>query len=116
MMRNTCSIDYFLMIIYIVYENNYKDLNGDCYDCFLKIHGNIKINDWNSARLEWLKFANLQNYVVSGNTHDWFASEFQSYYSSYSIFQKYSWTFKCSKGPSCKNFNRCESSTSFILK
>lgn len=116
LMKNTCSIDYFLIIIYIICENHLKELNRALYDCFIKIHSFVKINDWNSARLQWLKFSNLQNHIVFNNTHDWFLSEYESFYSSYGLFQKYSWKFECSNGQICKNNNRYESSTSFILR
>lgn len=114
--RNTCSIDYFLIIIFIVYNNHRKYFNEELVSCFNKIHRFITLNYWNFARFEWLNFSELTKHIVIDNTHDWFLSEYQSFYSTYGKYQSYSWKFLCSNGNSCRNHNRCETSNSFIFK
>ena len=115
-MTNTCTIDYFLIMIFIIYENHSKMINENFNNCFEKIHDFVGKNNWNFARLQWLNFAKLKYMIIDDCTHNWFGSEFDAYYHTYSEFQRYSWTFECNKGSDCKNNERHETSSSFILK
>ena len=77
--KNTCSVDYFLMIVYIIYNNHQKHLDGRFCVQFSKIHEFIRLNNWYFARLEWMKFSNLDNYIVTNDSHEFLLIRIDSY-------------------------------------
>ncbi len=119
---NTCSIDYFLMIVLIIYSNHSRNLNNKLIDCFSRIHEYLMTNNWDSARIEWLNFCPLLNIIYPPTkdsqtyTYNWFLSENESFAARYcKEFQMIKWKFKCSK-ETCINNNRQMSSFCFVLR
>jgi len=81
---NTCSIDYWLLSIFLVLSvssiANKRALDQtsnsiELYKVFVKIKDFIQKNNWNSARLEWANFIGLKKKIINGSIHfDCFAS------------------------------------------
>jgi hypothetical protein len=120
---NTCSIDYFLVVCYIISRRllTHLKLNKKTFfDNFLiDSYNYITVdNNFNLVRNAWL---NYNKGIVSQRKEDnvyvfnCLSDEFASYYSSYSKFQKFQWNSTCPNEACIANKNtKCESNA-FIL-
>ena len=93
---NTCSIDYFLIIVFIIYNNikNLKYLDQALGECYKKISGYVASNNWNMARYTLFLFAEIKN-IKKGNVLNWYLSEYESFKFTYSSYQLYKFDKKC---------------------
>ena len=102
---NTCSIDYFLIIIYLLIEssNNLGIFEKNSGNCFFKIYAFIAENDWHMARYEWFKFCPSLKIIQKGLKFNWFMSEFDSYLRAFQKYQTYYWEENCDneQKPNC---------------
>ena len=68
---NTCSIDYFLIIIFIIRMNHMEQFNQlkniEIGNVFEKIYGHLSCNDWQMARLAWLEFCPGLKQTIKNN-------------------------------------------------
>jgi hypothetical protein len=102
---NTCSIDYFLLIIFFCTENcgqiEYRSLlqnfQAEYYKVFLKIHSHIKKNEWNQARFVWAIF-NKNKSTLNGNltSYDFYLTFADSFLNKLHLLQKFSFFCGCS--------------------
>ena len=118
---NTCSIDYFLIIASIIQINHASSLmklDLKLAQCFERIKKALSLNNWSNARNAWLNYSNIKLHNSTDNIIDWFTSGYEAFYFNYSSFQRFRWTINCDRRskPLCKNKNRNENSSSFILK
>ena len=121
---NTCSIDYFLIIIYII-RSNHKDQfnqlkNTEIGNVFESIYIHLSYNDWQKARIAWLNYCpGLEKAIKKNNVFDWFLSEYESFFVFYRSNQFYSWISKYNNksGQLCINsFETTKHSYTYILK
>ena len=76
--KNTCSIDYFLIIIFLLIKNcKYAKLENNLDSCFFKIFTYLTLNNWEKARYQWFKFC--PNLGKIYQNFDWFMSEGDSF-------------------------------------
>ncbi|CAF0977548.1 unnamed protein product [Brachionus calyciflorus] len=102
---NTCSIDYFLLIIsYLWFNNSYystlktKERGNSLYDDFEITSNYITDGEWMEARLEWVKRINLKPKSANNEIfYDCMLSVFDSFYLEYSEIQQFSWNEKMLK-------------------
>ena len=121
---NTCSIDYFLIIIFIIRMNHMEQFNQlkniEIGNVFEKIYGHLSCNDWQMARLAWLEFCpGLKQTIKNNNVYDWFLSEYEAYFVYYRCNQFYSWTSKCDniRVPLCVNAHeKNKNSYTYLLR
>ena len=120
---NTCSIDYFLIIIYIIRMNHIdkvKLLKDDISRLFESIFTFLSFNEWQNARLAWLEYCpSLERTIKRKNVYNWFLSEYEAYFSDYRNNQLYSWKTKCdnTSNPLCVNsLEAKKSSYAYIIK
>ena len=92
---NTCSIDYFLVIVYLVtskrieYRAGLQNSTSDLYKTFLEISDRLKINDWNEARLCWYRFNNNSSFSSNGTiTVDFFLTIEEAFFNKMKNFLK----------------------------
>ena len=121
---NTCSIDYFLIIIYIIRLNHIENFNQikniEIGKVFERIYNYLSLNDWQKARIVWLEYCiGLEKIIKKNNVYDWFLSEYESFFVYFRSNQFYSWISKCDNisGPLCVNsLETTKHSYTYILK
>ena len=120
---NTCSIDYFLIIIYIICSNHMdlvSLLKNEISTVFEKIYVNLSSNEWQKARLAWVEYCpELRVVIQKNNVFDWFLSEYEAFFVYYRSNQFYTWISKCDNliPPLCENsLEMTKNSYTFILK
>ena len=117
--ENTCSIDYFLLIVSCLYQNNvfFNQSENSLSHVFRQINMHIKKKKWNLARLEWLKV--ISSVVISKRKdriiYNFFGSEYDAFYATYSKLQEYKWKSECSN-PKCIYHKMIQTSCYFLLK
>jgi hypothetical protein len=102
--QNTCSIDYFLLVCFIVsrrFEEKIKkkDKKTELDNLLLGVLEALTVNDWNKARYVWRcrnKFIEVHE-VIFGNLIfiDCYSDENNAFNSAYTIFQEYTWKMSC---------------------
>ena len=118
---NTCSIDYFLIIVYLLVESTcelgkFEEKSGNL---FLKIFAFLSDNDWNMARNEWFNFCPDLKHIQKKSNFNWFLSEFDSFFRYFRIYQTYNWESYCNntREPPCyRNVKRTNESFCFIFE
>ncbi|CAF1094057.1 unnamed protein product [Brachionus calyciflorus] len=121
---NTCSIDGFLLICYFlsrqseIFKCKYSDELNNLFNSLKSISDLVCENNWNEARLEWIKFTKMKAIQKDETVvYDFFLNEFDSYYDSCaSILQQYEYDNICDN-LKCKLTSIKESrSAAFMLK
>ena len=94
---NTCSIDYFLLAVYLIcssskkiYERSHSNQpTSRLYKTFLAIKEHLMTNKWNLARLEWAKFSRMKCIINQDNsiTFDYFLTTGEAFADKISEFQ-----------------------------
>lgn len=107
---NTCTIDYFLVLIATIANNNKyfqeKINNLEKKNEFTEVSKKISCemfkNDWNSARYTWLQFNEFPIAKIFGNHYhyDFFSTEFLVFVGKLQKYQEYFWTSNC-ENPNC---------------
>jgi hypothetical protein len=122
---NTCSIDYFLAIAYVIAEHdNSQYIDDTLFEIFKKINLSLKKNDWNQARINWRNFETNTSKDErfpkvekenSNEKYDWFGSQYDAFLATYRHFQTCFWQIDCTNIQECKN-HRVDTASAFILK
>ncbi len=117
---NTCSIDYFIIILAAVgkFNKSFNSIiNNDLKKLIMELTRYVFMqNNWDLARFSFLNFKkhlkprNNQNNEIEWNC---FLSEYEAYMCVYNEFQLYDWTKTC-REKDCRPKTGC--SPSFILK
>jgi hypothetical protein len=119
---NTCSIDYFLIVMHITttfFRENLTLISPELRICFNNISNFLLSNNWTMARQEWIKLnPNLEKFILNDNCYNWFLSEYNSFVSYYNYYQRYTYTINCTSRikPYCKNYHRIVIDSSFSLR
>ena len=115
---NTCSIDYFLMIIFIIQTNHTektKLLKDDIRNLFETIYALLSCNEWQKARITWLEYCpSLERSIKKKNVYNWFLSEYEAYFFNYRNNQFYSWITKCNNNSDPLCVNSVEKKKNFV--
>ncbi len=123
---NTCSIDYFILVCYIIsrkfeYCLHEKEKKTPFDHLLIEFGKSIgSKNNWDEARLSWLNFNN--NNIKKSQTNEnkflynCLTDEFTAYYSSYSFYQQFRWFNSCPNSNCLNNKNPLCYSNAFILK
>jgi hypothetical protein len=115
--KNTCSIDYFLIIIYLLYPK-YKWFKSEWLNVFKNIFEFVLEENWDLARIEWSQYAFAfqqdQFPPKIENLWDWKGSEYESFSQVLNSYQEFSWSSTC-ENQRCKN-NKTHTSSSFNLR
>jgi hypothetical protein len=106
---NTCSIDYFLLAVYLVISvskiakerlnSNQSPYSIALNRAFQNIANHLKKNDWNSSRLEWAKTTNmrrLENHDKS-ITYDFYLSVEEAFGNIMRYYQTFCFEYHCKK-------------------
>jgi hypothetical protein len=121
---NTCSIDGFLMALFVVSKNcpRFQDYESSCLEkIFVTLRAIASLignNDWALARLEWLTFhQKIPSYREKGAlVYNCFLDEYESFYSRCaSLMQEYEFVDICSN-PQCKLQVIEGNASAFILR
>lgn len=115
---NTCSIDYFLLIIFLLYDKN--DQNKSIFDdtFIMDIIQYISLNDWNIARLKWIEYNQIPKKIIcqkNNIVYNCFLSEYESFYKTISTFQSFTWFCKCPSKHCKLNVMTKQNSSAFKL-
>jgi hypothetical protein len=124
---NTCTIDYFILFIAIVfnYNNNISNIRIDLNwsNLFNDLKNYIFIKEsWDLARYSFLTF---KNHIKSQDLKDkssnicsinCFGSEYDSYLNIYNELQTYKWTVFCKSCNRVESGVSCSFSLRFVLK
>lgn len=116
---NTCSIDYFLIVISYIffYNQNIESLKTNDKNDLIKIldeiSDKIRNNRMDEARFIWVKKIGLKQ--SNENQFNCMLSIFDAFYSDYSQIQTFSWYEKCQNKDCKKNRNKYHSSHLFKL-
>jgi hypothetical protein len=106
---NTCSIDYFLLAVYLIIcvskiaierLNSNNSPNSIALNrAFTNIANYLKINDWNSARLEWAKTTNMRRLENQDKsiTYDIYLSVEEAFGNIMKSYQTFSFEYHCKK-------------------
>ena len=106
---NTCSIDYFLLTIYLICStsdtsnerlNRNENQNSTALNlAFKNITNHLKKNDWTSARFEWAKTTNMRFFTNSDNsiTYDFFLNLEESFGNIMHVYQTFIFDYHCCK-------------------
>ena len=98
---NTCSIDYFLIIIYYLTRKEINFTNIAWKDISQKICFNINSKRWYEARISWITFNMFPKEINS--TFNCFSSLYDAYASIFLKTQSFKRTRSCTNN-SCINF------------
>jgi hypothetical protein len=117
---NTCSIDYFIFVIFVCTEFGEKirkrssEVNStqDFYKLFLKIHDHLKNNNWNLARLELANFNQMQFTVENKSPkYDFYLNIQDSFLRNATFLQTYSFFCACTNDMCTKHGNSIKVTT-----
>ncbi|CAF0992528.1 unnamed protein product [Brachionus calyciflorus] len=118
---NTCSIDYFLLIIgYLSYNNKYflreNNKQNNILELFINISAKITNGNWMEARLEWIHKINLKPKNVNNiSIYNCMLSVFDSFYLDYSFVQQFYWFERCLNKFCKKNNHKKQISSIFKM-
>ena len=124
--KNTCSIDYYLLVIFFVVKNNCETVKkrattNDCgqfYSTGLQIKQHLANNNWNMARLIWAKFFGNKMFVNDDGciVYDFFLHVEESFFNKKTkIFQEFEFYYKCNDKCFVNNSKEKEVSSKFLL-
>jgi hypothetical protein len=124
---NTCSIDYFLLVIHYIAKNNsylvkqrglQKNLAGPFYQSCAKIGEFLSVNNLCMARLEWAKFfKNAFTKTKKGTTlYDFYLHLEEAFYDKDTKkIQEFEFSYSCSQTCPVNFSNEKETSSKFLL-
>ena len=115
--KNTCGIDYFLIIIFLLIKNcKYAKLENNLVSCFFKIFTYLTLNNWEEARYQWFKFC--PNLGKIYQNYDWFMSENRLFVKVFYKYQTYFWETSCNNiNVNCYfNMKQSKEASSFIFQ
>jgi hypothetical protein len=120
---NTCSIDYYLLIWFIVYKlkkYTFKNCNDTFHCVITKIVTHIEKNQWSEARYQWSIFNKMKNSNNNDDSeihYDYFSSEAESYIHAHNDYQTFRWSYICdNKCCDLGKDNITETSSGFIIE
>lgn len=124
---NTCSIDYFILICYIISKKKKETLalhfGKDTVDFFFKflrdLEGMLDKKNWDLARLTWLNICrSIEKKQVSKNhfLYDCFNSEYCAFLNCYSFIQSFTTFTRCPNSECLINKSPLQNHSGFSLK
>jgi hypothetical protein len=128
MFINTCSINYFILVLYVISEKNalFKRRvelgnNLDDFEIFLRnLNTQISSNNWNLSRLNWLesndRLIKKKSISAKSYLYDCLTSEYEAYSATYLKLQEFKWCKKCTNIGCIFSTDTQERAKSFNLK
>jgi hypothetical protein len=123
---NTCTIDYWLLAIYLVLDNSNiakerilskSSTNTELNSVLDKIKSFLLVNDWNEARLEWTNFIGLKGKLQNGTLYyDYYTTLSTAFVDKWNQYQLFTFDYKCKKSCQINGDQKTESSHEFYLK
>ena len=123
---NTCTIDYWLLAIYLVVGNSNlakerilskSSTNIELNNVLDKIKSFLLVNDWNLARLEWTNFIGLKGKLQNGTLYyDYYNTLSPAFVDKWNQYQLFTFDYKCKKSCPINGDQKTESSHEFCLK